>query len=347
MPTKISFSTAPTGNISYIYNALGQKVKKTVTQTPANTVTTTDYLGGFQYKNAGLQFFPTAEGYYDFVKKGYVYNYTDHLGNVRLSYQDINKDGAVANSEILEESNYYPFGLKHSGYNSGNLQANYKYKYNGKELQDELGLNMYDYGMMLYDPAIGRRNNVDPKAEQMRRWSTYAYCFNNPLRFTDPDEMSPYDVHINISKEVVGTTQIRVIGSENVNGAPRTMEVATYAMTITDDVTGTTSTYYVTRDAPVMNTNNPSAGNSSYNVNNAAFEPKQETGTYQGVVDSDYPRGTDLPAIALRNEKGGTGLAAEPMPGAERKNPTEANDVSVHVGGVYENPNSSTGLSRT
>jgi RHS repeat-associated protein len=210
LPTKITFGT--TGTIEYIYNAVGQKLEKIVTD--ATTVTSTNYLGGFQYTklNLGtwaLQFFPTAEGY---VKNtvvnsannySYVFNYTDHLGNVRLSYSDADKDGSIATTEIVEESHYYPFGLKHVGYVTS-LGTDYKYKYNGKELQDELGLNMYDYGARNYDPALGRWMNIDPKAEQYRRWSPYNYCIDNPMRFVDPDGMGVDDFTILLAKDGAG-----------------------------------------------------------------------------------------------------------------------------------------------
>ncbi len=48
-----------------------------------------------------------------------VYQYKDHLGNIRLSYSDnVLKNGTVAQNEIIEENNYYPFDLKHKGYNT-------------------------------------------------------------------------------------------------------------------------------------------------------------------------------------------------------------------------------------
>jgi RHS repeat-associated protein len=194
LPIRIIFGT--TGNIVYIYNALGQKLEKIVTE---GTATNTNYLGGYQYTkpNAGvwaLQNFSTAEGY---VKNtggvySYVFNYTDHLGNVRLSYQDIDNNGTVVNSEILEESNYYPFGLKHKGYNDA-LPNTYKYKYNGKELQDELGLNLYDYGARNYDPALGRWINPDALSEEYSDYSPYVYAFNDPIRHVDPDGNAPED----------------------------------------------------------------------------------------------------------------------------------------------------------
>nr|WP_315218679.1 RHS repeat-associated core domain-containing protein [uncultured Flavobacterium sp.] len=198
LPTKITIGM---NNVWYLYNALGQKVKKTVStmdNSSSQTFAITDYLGGFQYTEVSTKtrrgstvdptkssrFFPTAEGYYDFLKNSYVFNYTDHLGNVRLSYE---KDATTGLLKILEESNYYPFGMKHSGYNNGTLQANYKYKYNGKELQDELGLNFYDYGARNYDPALGRWMNIDPLAEKYYNFTPYNYAVNNPVFFVDPD----------------------------------------------------------------------------------------------------------------------------------------------------------------
>ncbi|MCT3892165.1 RHS repeat-associated core domain-containing protein, partial [Elizabethkingia anophelis] len=167
--------TASIGNTDYVYRADGTKVRKVFGGK------TTDYLDGFQYENGVLQFVPTSEGYYDVVKNKYIYNYTDHLGNVRLSYTK----GASGGAEIIEENNYYPFGLKHQGYNTASLaNSAYQYKYNGKELQET---GMYDYGARMYMPELGRWGVVDPLAEKMTRHSPYNYAFNNPIRFIDPD----------------------------------------------------------------------------------------------------------------------------------------------------------------
>src|SRR5690606_1939717 len=92
--------------------------------------------------------------------------------------------------QIIEENNYYPFGLKHNGYNNiSPPNSVYKYKFNGMELQDELGLNVYDFGARNYMPDLGRWANIDPLAEASRRWTPYNYAYNNPVYFIDPDGM--------------------------------------------------------------------------------------------------------------------------------------------------------------
>ena len=103
--------------------------------------------------------------------------------------------GNLSRTTLVEESNYYPFGLKHKGYNNvvssnGNSTAQ-KFGFGGKELSEELGIQWHDFSARNYDASLGRWMNIDPLAEQMRRHSPYNYAFNSPVYFIDPDGMAP------------------------------------------------------------------------------------------------------------------------------------------------------------
>ncbi|MEW7278453.1 DUF6443 domain-containing protein [Aquimarina sp. 2201CG1-2-11] len=181
-------NTQGTGNINYIYDANGTKLKKIVPE--GSSLTTTVYAGGYVYKNDQLQYIRTPEGYVtpEDTRYKYVYQYKDHLGNVRLSYTDADNNGTVEQSEIIEESNYYPFGLKMRGYNEivsshGNSTAQL-IGYGGKEQQSELGLEWMDFGARNYDPSIARWTTIDPVTHF--NMSTYTAFDNNPVYFADP-----------------------------------------------------------------------------------------------------------------------------------------------------------------
>ncbi len=68
----------------------------------------------------------------------------------------------------------------------GNSTAQ-KFGYNGKELNEELGLEWHDFGARNYDAALGRWTNLDPLAEQYYNTSPYVYALNAPTFFIDPD----------------------------------------------------------------------------------------------------------------------------------------------------------------
>lgn len=190
LPIRITFGNL--GTIEYIYNAEGIKLEKIVTQ--GTTVTTTKYLQGFEYVNDILQFFPHPEGYV--AREGnsfrYIFQYKDHLGNIRLSYT---KNQNTGNLDIIEENHFYPFGLKHDGYNNvllpgGNAQAQ-KYKFQEQERQNELGLNWDSFKWRNYDAAIGRFISVDPLAEKYSKWTPYAFSGNQVVHSRELEGLEP------------------------------------------------------------------------------------------------------------------------------------------------------------
>ena len=58
-----------------------------------------------------------------------------------------------------------------------------RYRYNGMERDDELGLDLALFRS--YDPAIGRWLQVDPLAELAPDWTPYRFGFDNPVLWSD------------------------------------------------------------------------------------------------------------------------------------------------------------------
>lgn len=62
-----------------------------------------------------------------------------------------------------------------------------KYLYNGKEMNNDFGLDWMDYGARFYDGALGRWHSIDPRSEKYYDYSPYNYAANNPILFIDPN----------------------------------------------------------------------------------------------------------------------------------------------------------------
>jgi RHS repeat-associated protein len=124
------------------------------------------------------------------------YQITGHLGNLAVLFSDANNDGHITSEseasdpdeiEVLQRQFYYPFGMDMDGTWLRVKPYEDRYRYNHKELTK--GLGWYAYGARYYDAAIGRFAGVDPLADAPANieWSPYAYVWNNPLRYVDPD----------------------------------------------------------------------------------------------------------------------------------------------------------------
>ena len=168
LPKLIKFKDQST--ITYTYAADGTKLR--VEHKIGSSTTRTTYCRNVIYEGSIAKYLLTEEGYVSLDNGEYYYYLKDHQGNNWVVVDQ--------NSNVEETNHYYPFGGVFT--NTRNAQP---YKYNGKELDTNKGLNWYDYGARMYDAALGRWHVVDPLAEKYYSVSPYNYCMNNPVNAID------------------------------------------------------------------------------------------------------------------------------------------------------------------
>ncbi len=201
LPSEVDFTDG--SRITYAYDGGGRKLRTdyyinpltaSVPQLAEGTGTAgedalvhtwTDYCANKVYENDTLRMSLFDGGYVSYDAKAdasspspsYHYYIKDHLGDNRVVLGE--------NGAIEQVNHYYPFGGMMG--ESENLVSSQRYKYNGKELDRTHGLDWYDYGARMYDPALARWMAPDPLAEKYYGVSPYAYCHDNPINAIDPD----------------------------------------------------------------------------------------------------------------------------------------------------------------
>jgi RHS repeat-associated protein len=111
------------------------------------------------------------------------YTVTDHLGSI---VQLIDQGG-----NVIEETNYDPWGQYRDPNNwqydnTAGLDIIYR-GYTGHEMLPEFAL--INMNGRMYDPILGRMLSPDNYVQDPynpQNYNRYAYCLNNPLKYTDP-----------------------------------------------------------------------------------------------------------------------------------------------------------------
>ncbi len=173
---------------------------KSISHTPGTEFTifvnvdknNTDRIRIFRYEDANdswelqqglntITFTPTTATSFFVITK---HDSSSDLGSPTTFYVDSIGMEIIGTPEIVEENNYYPFGLKHKGYNDVINGRDHTYEYNGMEIEEAFGYNMMEMDMRQYDASIARWVVQDPVIHHSL--SPYNAFDNNPIYWADP-----------------------------------------------------------------------------------------------------------------------------------------------------------------
>jgi RHS repeat-associated protein len=215
----VSATATGGGTVSYLYDASGSRVSKTVGST------TTWYIYGLdgelvaEYGAQGAVGSPQKEYGYRGGQMLVVYDSTevgdkqlqwlvqDQLGSTRMV---VDLSGSLTG---MKRHDYLPFGEEISANVGIRSTANgyaadrIRQKFTGYERDAETGLDYAQARMYAnwqgrftsvdpYNPIVDTENNdeFNKYLEQPQNWNQYAYVWNNPLKHTDPNGEKVYVV---------------------------------------------------------------------------------------------------------------------------------------------------------
>jgi RHS repeat-associated protein len=187
-------ATYTNGAIQFVYNAAGQKLAQIKTGAGAETLR---YYDRIVVKNGVVSSIEGSAGNlkWDASQSKFVPQYyiKDYLGHIRLVVEEKITDGTITANEVIQSTDYYPFGMRIKNHFQRPTNGIMPIRYGLSGNEEEPTLGLMDFNARWYDPAFGKFLNVDPLAEQMAGWGMYRYAFNNPISNIDPNGMIPVD----------------------------------------------------------------------------------------------------------------------------------------------------------
>ncbi|UII31979.1 hypothetical protein LVD17_27200 [Fulvivirga ulvae] len=116
-------------------------------------------------------------------KEGFIYVYLTNESDSEVYFDDF--EVTVKESLVVQNTNYYPFGLTTSDSWTRPTDLKNNFLFNaGSELNEETG--NYETFYRQYDAAIGRFTAVDIMAGAYSSQTPYQYANNDPVYFNDP-----------------------------------------------------------------------------------------------------------------------------------------------------------------
>ena len=139
-------------------------------------------------------------------QKGYLYVYLSNEQSVAVTNVYFDDMTIVHYTSVEQVSDYYPFGLTFNSYQREN-SVDQRWKFQGQEHIDDLGLNWDSFKWRNHQPDIGRFFNIDPLAEKYYHNSPYAFSENKVIAHVELEGLE--SVNFMVAKFTANKTEFR------------------------------------------------------------------------------------------------------------------------------------------